>query len=140
MSTKSNHFTGDPIVAQYSRLNEEHWPPLPLAVQKAISSEFKKHTKINLGRIIFGTLGSNDAAADVNITPGNGPHDSLVKHYTVKIRCNKASKADATHGEYYVVDFNLAWDYKQGGSNGKGISTMFVKPDGSVIQWRDSSF
>ena len=110
---------------------------LPAPVQAAITEEFKKHSKVNLGRVSYGRIGSNDAAADIHLTPGNGLHDSLVKGYTLKIRANKTTKADPTHGEYYVVEYNLNWDYKNGGSNGKGVGTLFVKPDGTVIQWRD---
>lgn len=96
------------------------------AFSTLVGTELKKYIKVPVKIPAPTDKGSHS----VEVKP-DGIHGALCKDYTIEIRFGKVS--DKENGEYYAVDFHLRWNYKAGGSNGKGICTVWATEAGEII-------
>lgn len=67
----------------------------------------------------------------------DGIHGALCKSYELSIRTSQVS--DDENGSYWAYRFDLSWAYKNGGTNGNSICTIWVTDEGKILGSRAAS-
>lgn len=115
-------------------INEEVKPEVltESALGTFVGQELKKYLKV----AVKIPEPSGNAAHEISLKP-DGLHGALCKSYELSIRCSQVS--DDKNGSYWAYRFSLSWSYKNGGSNGKSICTIWVTDEGKILGSRADS-